>query len=162
MSFSVSVTAGANSAQVRDAVLEFGDGERLQLGALTGTTTVSHTYANAGTYTATLTATDQSGEKVSVSTVVTVAARAPLVVNVTASPTTPVVQGVVSITTTVLPATSQVVRYEYNFGDGVQTTLSSSQTTHVYGTTGHKVITVRVVTVDGTSATGRTEINVLP
>ena len=150
VSFNVSVTASANSAQVREVVLDFGDGDRLQLGALTGATTVSHVYDNAGTYTATLTATDQAGERVSVSTVVSVAPRAPLTVNVTATPTSPIVQGVVSISTTVLPGTAQVVRYEYNFGDGVQTTLASSQTTHVYGTTGHKVITVRVVTVDGT------------
>jgi len=161
VSFTVGVTAGANSAQVREASIDFGDGSNQQLGALTGSTSVSHTYASQGTYTVTLSATDQSGERTSVATVVTINPKAPLTVNVTATPTTPNVQSVVTINTTVLPATTQVARYEYNFGDGFLTTLSSSQTTHFYSTPGNKVITVRVVAVDGSSATGRTEINVI-
>jgi hypothetical protein len=146
---------------VREVALDFGDGDLQQLGALSGSTSVSHTYANAGTYTVTLTATDQAGERVSVSTVVTILPRAPLTVNVTASPTTPNVQAVVNINVSVLPASTQVVRYEYSFGDGFLTTLASSQTTHFYSTAGNKVITVKIVTVDGNSATGRTEINVI-
>ena len=150
-----------NASPARLVTLDFGDGSSQQLGSLSGTTTVAHTYGNAGTYTVTLTAVDQLGQAYSRVAVISVGARAPLIVNVTASPNTPNVQAVVTINVAVQPAATQVQRYEYNFGDGIQTTLASSQTTHFYATAGNKVITVRVVAVDGSSATGRTEINVI-
>ena len=160
LSFSVGIV-DTNASPARLVTLDFGDGSSQQLGSLSGTTTVAHTYANAGTYTVTLTAVDQLGQAYSRVAVISVGARAPLIVNVTASPNTPNVQAVVTINVAVQPAATQVQRYEYNFGDGIQTTLASSQTTHFYATAGNKVITVRVVAVDGSSATGRTEINVI-
>ncbi len=160
LSFGVGIV-DTNASPARLVTLDFGDGSSQQLGSLSGTTTVAHTYANAGTYTVTLTAVDQLGQAYSRVAVISVGARAPLIVNVTASPNTPNVQAVVTINVAVQPAATQVQRYEYNFGDGIQTTLASSQTTHFYATAGNKVITVRVVAVDGSSATGRTEINVI-
>ena len=160
LSFGVGIV-DTNASPARLVTLDFGDGSSQQLGSLSGTTTVAHTYGNAGTYTVTLTAVDQLGQAYSRVAVISVGARAPLIVNVTASPNTPNVQAVVTINVAVQPAATQVQRYEYNFGDGIQTTLASSQTTHFYATAGNKVITVRVVAVDGSSATGRTEINVI-
>ena len=160
LSFGVGIV-DTNASPARLVTLDFGDGSSQQLGSLSGTTTVAHTYGNAGTYTVTLTAVDQLGQAYSRVAVISVGARAPLIVNVTASPNTPNVQAVVTINVAVQPAATQVQRYEYNFGDGIQTTLASSQTTHSYATAGNKVITVRVVAVDGSSATGRTEINVI-
>src|SRR5262249_49772458 len=58
-SFTFVVTAAAtNGSFVRDVIVNWGDGQTQDLGALTGTATVVHTYLNAGTYPVTATLTD--------------------------------------------------------------------------------------------------------
>ena len=58
VSFTVSVNPQAN---IRRVVVNFGDGGSRDLGALSGTTTISHPYDDAGTFDVTATATDASG-----------------------------------------------------------------------------------------------------
>jgi len=56
--FTVGVAAGAN---IQSVVVDFGDGSSQNLGALSGQTSVPHTYSDAGTFTVRATATDASG-----------------------------------------------------------------------------------------------------
>ena len=66
--FTFAVTAAAtNGSAVRDLTVNWGDGQIQDLGAVTGTATVSHAYRSAGTYTITATVTDAQGNVVSVS-----------------------------------------------------------------------------------------------
>ena len=48
-------------ANIRDVTIDFGDGESQSLGAISGSTTIQHTYNEAGTYTVRATAIEASG-----------------------------------------------------------------------------------------------------
>ena len=163
--FTVTVTASAETAAVQNVSVDFGDGDSVDLGAVSGTTTAAHVYGSAGAYTVTATVLDAAGTSTSASLVVVVADRPPLSVTVTASPSTPTTQSVVTISASVTSGSStslNISRYEWDFGDGNQAVTTGNQTTHVYGTTGHKVIKVTVVAMDGTTGYAQTEILVGP
>ena len=71
--FTFAVTVPAqNGSAVREVTVDWGDGDRQNLGAVTGNAVVSHVYDNAGTYAVTGTVTDASGNTSTVSTSVTV------------------------------------------------------------------------------------------
>ncbi|MBI2833811.1 MAG: PKD domain-containing protein, partial [Acidobacteria bacterium] len=154
LSFSATAPTGSS---IQTVAISFGDATSANLGAAT-TGSISHIYNAQGTYTATITATDNSGVRTSASTVVNVPPQAPIAVNVTATPTSPKPNDVVSFTATVTPATVQVLRYEWSFGDGTQRITTGNSTTHAYSEIGRKVITVTVVSNDGSRGTGTTEV----
>ncbi|HOC18261.1 MAG TPA: Ig-like domain-containing protein, partial [Vicinamibacterales bacterium] len=60
-SFTINVTAGANSSPITDVTVDFGEGRPVSLGAVNGSITVSHTYDVADDYTVTVTARDATG-----------------------------------------------------------------------------------------------------
>jgi hypothetical protein len=162
--FTVNVSASANSSPIREVTIDFGDGTRESLGALSGSIAVQHVFRDAGLFLVSVTARDVNDAHTTVSTTVNVLRQAPIIVSVIASPSSsvePRVGNPVTITVTVSSATP-ILRYEYDFGDGATAVLTSGTTTHVYNTTGAKVITVRVVAVDGASGVGRAEVNVRP
>lgn len=71
--FTIAITpAATNGSAIRNVIVNWGDGATQDLGAPTGTVTVAHTYRSAGSYTITATATDTSGNVVTVATSVTV------------------------------------------------------------------------------------------
>jgi hypothetical protein len=157
VTFQVSVNPSADGAPIREVTIDFGDGDQRSLGALTGTQQILHIFESGGTYTVTVTATDRDGERVSVSTVVSVV-RTAVAVNLTASPNTTAVNQPVTFTTTVSPATTAVSSFLYSFGDGTQRSTNSGTTTHAYATTGTKVVRVTVFTADGGSYVAETEV----
>ena len=159
--FTVAVTAGTN--RITSAAIDFGDGTSLSLGTLTGSTTVSHVYGAAGSYTVIGTATDSSGEQVSVSTVVTVGAQIPLNVTLTGPTTNPTVNTPVSFTATATASSSAVaiLRFEWSFGDGTSVNTSSGSTSHVYSSAGLKTVQVTAVAVDGREGTTQTQVLVV-
>ncbi len=162
--FTVNVSATANSIPIRDVTIDFGDGNREPLGLLSGSIAVQHVYREAGLFLVSVTARDVNGDTTTVSTTVNVLRQAPIIVSVIASPSSsvePRVGNPVTIQTTVSSPTA-ILRYEYDFGDGNTAVLTSGTTTHVYSSTGTKVITVRVVAIDGASGVGRAEVNVKP
>jgi len=155
-SFNVTITTAAGAAAVRTAFIDFGDGSREAIGN-TGPTSVSHTFANPGTYTVTAWATDAAGETGRGVAVINVAPAVPINVTVTASTS----GGVTTFTTTVLPSDAKIARYEWNFGDGspIRVTTGGS-TTYVYTASGTYTVVVRVVTNDGREGLGQIQVKI--
>lgn len=160
--FTVSVSAGSNSAAVQAVTIDFGDGSSADLGNLSGSTTVSKKYSYADTFTVTVTAVDGSGQRTVKTAIVSVTPAAVLEVVLSASPASPKVNTVTTLTATLsvsgggtVPAIKQ---YIWDFGDGDTQTTSSKQATHIYTRTGSWVVTLTVVPVEGASATGRIDI----
>jgi mucin-2 len=160
--FTVAVGSTAN---VRDVTIDFGDGSRRSLGAISGSTTINHTYDEPGTYNVKATAIEASGFSEQVSTDISVLPGQPPAVTITASNNNPSVGETVILTAQVSGATSTVVRYEWNFGSGAipaSAETTGNRATVSYTTTGTKVVTVRVVQATGPSGEGTTAIVVRP
>ena len=159
-------TVGVGStANVQNVTVNFGDGSSQSLGAISGSTTVQHTYDEADTYNVRATATEASGFTEQVATSITVLPGQPPAVIITASNNNPSVGETVIFTATVSGATSTVLRYEWDFGTDAQprtATTTGNRATASYTTTGSKVITVRVVQATGPSGEGTTSIVVRP
>jgi hypothetical protein len=156
-SFTVGVGSNAN---VRDVTVDFGDGIGQSLGAISGSTTVQHTYNESGTFNVTATATEASGFTERVSTSVTILPGQPPGVVITPSNTSPTVNQIITITATVSGATSTILEYRWDFGDGTTATTTGPQITKAYSTTGTKVIRVTVVQAVGPSGQGQATVDV--
>jgi hypothetical protein len=156
--------AVATTANIQNVTVNFGDGSQQSLGAIGGSTTVQHTYTEAGTYNVRATATDASGFTEQVATALTVLPGQPPSVIITASNNNPSVGETVIFTATASGATSTIVRYEWDFGGGIPPTASTTgnRATASYASTGSKVITVRVIQASGPSGDGTTSIVVKP
>ena len=157
-------TVGVGStANVRDVTVDFGDGSQRSLGAISGSVPIQHTYAEAGDYTVSATATEASGFTERVSTSITVLPGQPPSVIITASNNNPSIGETVIFTATVSGATSTILRYEWDFGNGAEprtTQTTGNRATTTYTTVGTKVITVRVVQASGPSGEGTGSVTV--
>jgi hypothetical protein len=156
--FTVAVAATANITNVR---VDFGDGTARSLGAISGSTTIQHTYQTAGTFEVTATATQSTGDQETVSTAITILPGQPPGVIVNVSDAVPAINQQVNLTAIVSGATSTILRYDWNFGDGspvVSTT--GNQTTKVYTSLGTFTITVVVTQAAGPTGTGQASVNV--
>jgi adhesin/invasin len=165
--FTFAVTVPAqNGSAVRDVTVDWGDGDRQNLGAITGNAVVSHVYDNAGTYAVTGTVTDASGNTSTVSTSVTVIPVPAPTVIITFSPVPAKVNTQTTFTIQVtVPSGISVVNTVIDFGDGQSQNLggltgSSPPIPHVYTTTG--TFTARVTVTDSTGRTtiGSTSVSV--
>lgn len=157
--------AVASTANVRDVIVDFGDGERRSLGAISGSTSIQHTYNESGTYDVRATAVEASGFSEQVGTAITILPGQPPSVIITASNNNPSVGETVIFTATVSGATSTIQRYEWNFGAGAvpeNAVTTGNRANASYTTTGTKIITVRVVQATGPSGEGQTAIVVKP
>ena len=147
-SFTVNV---ASTANINSVVFDFGDGRSQNLGPISGSTTIPHTYQDEGTFTVTATASDASGCSERVSTGVTILPAQPPSVTITA-PNSATVNTNVIVSANVSGATSTVIRYEWNFGpDALPQTVSTSsrQTTVRWLVPGTKTFSVRVIQASG-------------
>ena len=160
--FTVGVSSTAN---VRDVLVNFGDGVVQSLGAISGPTTIQHTFMESGTYDVRVTAVEASGFTEQVGTSMTILPAQPPSVIITASNNNPSVGESVIFTATVSGATSTILGYEWNFGSGAipQTAITTGNRANAsYTTTGTKIITVRVIQATGPSGEGQTAIVVRP
>ena len=148
-------------------VLDFGDGESVNLGNLaSGTTAVSHSYAGPSgstprSYTATVRAEDVNGETTSATTSIVVAPRSAIGVSLaTSSETaTPTGQRWTFTATAIGVADAGTIQsYSWDFGDDVDVTTSGGVTSHVYTEEGKFTVTVTLNMVDGRTASATTEI----
>jgi hypothetical protein len=147
VTFTVTPTAGANISNVH---VDFGDGRSADLGAIGTAATASHPYNTTGTFTATATAKDSTGDSGSLSTTVSIGA---LPVTLSASPNPAVVGSPVAFTVSGV-GSAQVDHYTWTFFDdppGNLTTFdtSSPQTTKSFSTKGAKTIRVDVLGIGG-------------
>jgi PKD repeat protein len=158
------VAKATGSSVIRDATINFGDGITQGLGTLAAPVTVAHSYngssnGSTATYTAAVTVTDVDNERSTASTIVNVTPRSALTIDLAASQATSVAgQGqTVTFTATVAGGVAQSFAWDYD-GDGtVDATTSSNKVTRVYTANGRYTATVTVQTIDGRSATARTE-----
>lgn len=155
--FTINVSATAN---IRNVMVDWGDGDVDNLGALSGSTPVPHIYTEPGTYRVTATATDASGFSEPVSTAIVVLPAQPPNVLVNPSDPTPAVGQVITITATVSGNTSSITAYQWDFGDGTTRTTTSAQTTHSYGSIGTRTIIVTAVQAVGPPGTGAATVTV--
>ena len=159
VTFTVGVAAAP--AIIRDVTIDFGDGQRSSLGALSASTPVQHVYTEEGTYRASATATDSSGFTETVATFVTIQPAQPPSVIIQPQPANPVPGQTVVFTASVSGATSTILRYEWTFegGNPPTATTSGGRATSTFSGTGTRVITVRVVQASGPAGDGTTVIN---
>jgi large repetitive protein len=163
VTFTVGVGA-APAVNIRDVTVDFGDGARVSLGAISASTPVQHTYAAEGSYRAAATATEASGFTETVATFVTILPQQPPSVIIQASNSNPTPGETVIFTATVSGATSTILRYEWNFGRAAfpaTATTTGNRATATYESTGTSVITVRVVQASGPPGEGTTSIRVV-
>jgi hypothetical protein len=152
-SFSVTATPAPNGgAPIENVTVTFGDGASVNLGGFSGTTTVQHVYAAAGTYTATAAAEDTAGGTASQSTVVVV----PFSVTLSSTHT-----GLVaSFTANLNPPGTTVSSYFWNYGDGTSETSTSNQRNHTYTAAGTYSVSVIASSPSGQTQSSSTNITV--
>jgi uncharacterized delta-60 repeat protein len=141
-----SATDPAGTNDTLTYVWDFGDGSATETG-----TSVSHTYADDGTFTVTLTVSDEDGGSSSTTESITVANVAP----------TPAIDSVSSLrlegtsidfagSATDPAGTNDTLTYVWDFGDGTAT-ATGTDTTHTYADNGTYTVTLTVSDEDGGS-----------
>jgi PKD repeat protein len=147
-------TSGANSNPIRNVVVDFGDGKQENLGALNGSTTISHTYEQPATYRVTATATDTEGLTNTGTTTINVSERSPITVTMEATPNPVCVratgctaQGLVEFRATASIGSSFStggLTYFWDFGDGGARTTTGGTTNYRYTASGTYTASVTV------------------
>jgi hypothetical protein len=172
ITFNIIASPGQNStAQIRNVTVEFGDGDRRDLGAVTTTGTtplpVQHIYNGPGTFTARVIVTDNFGFQSSSATIVVVQAQPPLSVTINQQRTVAGSNTVFNLTATVAPASAVPSSFSWEYraaSNGALITAStttSGQDTQTFPNTQGPVIvrvTVQTTTPVGGSAVGTTTI----
>jgi PKD repeat protein len=165
--YTFAVTAAAqNGSAVRDLTVSWGDGNRQDLGAVTGTAVVSHVYSAAGTYTIVGTITDAAGNMSTVSTAVSVipVPRPTIIISFSSSsfihPAT--VNFNIQITA---PQGVGIEDVLIDFGDGTTSDVGGATGSlppiqHVYQNGGTFTVRVTVTDSTGTVTTGTTVITI--
>ena len=123
----------------------------------------AHTYTTAGTYTVSLTVTDNGGYFSSTTSQITITDRPPTV-SLTPSPATPSPGQTVVLTITAADPDGTISSTRVNWGDGTIDNLSGATTdTHTYtltGSTTSKTFTITVTVTDNSGSTASTSSQV--
>ncbi len=142
---------GTTTSNIRSAILDFGDGSNADLGSLSAPVTLTHGFADPGTYTVRLTATDFSGESTTATQVVRVGAAVTASLSVTNGVATQVIA-----TATVGGA---VLQDQWTFEGTTPNVVSTSNVqTYTYATSGTKTVTVRATLSDGRQVTASSTV----
>jgi hypothetical protein len=151
-----------STANISNVSVDFGDGTSQNLGPITGSTTVPHTYRDEGTFTVRATASDASGCAETISTGVTILPGQPPSVTVTASNTNVTCGQTVTFTASVSGNTSTIVAYDWNFGAGAvpETFRTGSRTTATFTTAADRFVIVTVTQASGPQGQGGVGISV--
>lgn len=144
-------------------VVNWGDGAVEDLGVVPAPRTVTHGYQGAGSYTIVANAT-ADGQTFSSSTVVTIAARPAINVNVAAAPTSGARCTPFTFTAeTGTDPTASFSSYRWTIDSNADAedetvTTSGNRLTRVFANTGTKTISVTATTTDGRTGDGQTQV----
>lgn len=143
-----------NAPTLTDFSWDFGDGSR------GNGVRSSHEYSKAGTYTVTLTVTNQRSQQDTISKFVTVGASSDPVAVFTSSPSGPAINESVFFNGSGSKAATgrTIVGYDWSFGDGG--TASGVSTSHRFGRTGSFVVTLIVTDDLGKTGTATGTVSV--
>jgi PKD repeat protein len=153
--FNASASVASSGRSIVSYAWAFGDGD-------TGAgVTVSHIYEAAGTYSVTLTITDDRGGSNSFTTPVIVTESKPTA-SFVFSPTEPTTSTVVLFNAVASFATSGrlIASYDWNFGDG--STATGVTTTHTFTAAAEYTVTLTVADTAGQRSTASSPITVTP
>jgi hypothetical protein len=159
----VTPTVGASNVAPR-VVVAWGDGASDDLGTVTATRSISHTYARAGTFTIVATATGE-GEVVTASTVVVVNPRPAIGVSIFPSPNPAALGQAVTLQVTPSLGANTALRVVVNWGDGTSEDMGAvaaiRNVSHIYSRDGNFIITA-TATGEGDTATASAVVTVNP
>ena len=132
---------------------DFGDGTTTT-GAI-----VTHRFADPGTFTVTLTATDAGGASATRQQVVVVTSIAAPTVTIAVAPNPPLAGQQATFTAnTTTPPGRRITSYAWNFGDGTGQTTASPSVTKTYTSQGVYVVTVTVTQDTGQTASASQQV----
>lgn len=156
-------SGGTTSNAIRNVVLDFGDGTSHSFGAISGASTVTHTYTRADTFLVTATVTDTAGQTNETRTTVPVQ-RAIVGVSVTGPATG---DAGVSVTFTVTVSNTSnipITSVRLDFGDGSSTTLpgTGGSASHAYAQAGDYTVRATATDQSGGTYTGTHVITIRP
>jgi len=165
--FTFAVTAATtNGNPIRDVTVEWGDGQSQNLGASTGTVTVSHVYRSSGSYVVIGRVTDTAGNQVTTSTSVTVT---PPALALAITPPATLTAGLPATFTVVptVPAGDTVKNVRLDWGDGTSAqdlgAISASSTvSHVFADAKSYTITGTLTDTAGNSITVSSFVTTIP
>jgi hypothetical protein len=167
--FTVTPASSTTGNPLREVIVDFGDNQTANLGAITSATAVDHTYARPGTYQVRARATDTQGLTGESSMVITVLDRGSIQVTLTATPNPVSIgsatqQGLVDFTATTggFGGGVAVVAYTWDFGDGTGTTTTGNTANHRYSTPNTYIARVHVRATNGQEGFAERTIRVNP
>lgn len=122
--------------------------------------TPSHRYAQAATYSVTLTVTNNSGQFATSTRSVTVSSTGPLTADFTFSPTDPSIsRGTNSVIFDATPSSASATSWTWDFGDGTAAE-TGRRVTHTFTRVGTWVVRLTVTDADGRTATTTKNVTV--
>jgi PKD repeat protein len=161
--------APATGTVLRDVVVDWGDNTTpTRVASLAAETQVVHTFARAGVYTVTVTATDAQGITAPSVIIVNVVEQSTVSVILTATPNPVSVatnQGLVAFTATTgggLGGGTTVSSFTWDFGDGQGATTTGGSTNHRYSAPGNYIATVVARAQNGTQGSNQVTVRVTP
>lgn len=158
LTFTLNIAPGTNStAQVRQVTVDFGDGDTVNLGAVTGSAlTVGHRYEEDGTFVVRVSVTDTLGGVTQAATVVVVLPEPPLAVTITQTSAVSGANTIYTFTATVTPGTTTVSSYYWTFDGGSPQVTTSPQVIKSFPTgSGPHTVSVTITTSTGRTATSQ-------
>jgi hypothetical protein len=161
VTFTYTANPGTNStAQIREVIVNWGDGETQNLGAASGTDIpIQHRFRNDGTFVVRLTVRDTLGGETAAATSVVVQPEPPLNVTISVSTTPQGLNTIYTFTATVIPATETVVSYIWSIDGSFAQQTSNNQFIRTFPTGEVHTISVLITTSTGRQATG---VRVIP
>jgi len=157
----VVAVAATNGSAIRNVTVNWGDGQTQDLGILTGTANVSHSYRSSGTFDIVGTVTDSFGNVVRNSISVSVNPKPQPVVSITATTANPTAGTDMTFTASIAPVAGNgtvIQSASIDFGDDTTTPLGAVTGTaialhHVYQT-GGRAYTVTLTATDSNGGVG--------
>lgn len=154
VTMTVTPSAGATLSNV---VVQFGDGSSQSLGTITGASTVAHFYESEAIHLVRVSATDADGGPVTASGSLAVIG---FNIAATASPASGLLGTVVNLAVTGVPPNVPIGSVEWQFGNGVTRTTSSTQTSYEYPVRGAFTVLVTIRPVYGPARTASVGVSI--